>query len=239
MYAPLLIGGLAATLAGTGMQIAGNQQSKSALSNARAQEVQQQQAFQQKAQAQVNQSLPQSTSQNEQGQINQGAAQRYNAFKQLQSAVSPNSMPAAASSPTADANSPTAQAASRAASTGGAWSDLQAQAQGQMGGIGDMQNQQNIKNALTMGSLGEIGTAAADQASIYPLEQQVALQKGDPLNGWGSLLSSLGSLSMMAGATASAKPASVVAGSNPALQAPVYNPWNMLNNRLSTIPPTY
>ena len=229
MYAPLLIGGLAASLAGTGMQIAGNAQSQNALAKTRGAEAQQQQQFQQKAQAQVNQSLPQSTVGNEQAQINTGAGQRYDAYKALQTAVSPASAPAGASA-ASDANSPTAQAAARSSAAGNGWSDLQARAQGQMGGISDMENQQNIKNALTMGNLGETSAAAGDAASIYPLEQQVALQKGDQLNGWGSLLSSLGSLSMMAGATmpGNKKPATTMSFNSSTPPVQPYNPWNLI-----------
>lgn len=216
MYAPLLALGLLGSVAGTGMQIAGNQEDQSALANARALEQKQQSVFQQKAAGLVNQSLPQSSEPVEQNQINQGGQNRYNAFKALQSSVvplvAPNTAPATGNKVVTD--SPTGAATARSNASGGAFSDLQARSQGQLGGIGDMQNEQNIKNSGVMGQLGEIGTAAGDQASIYPIEQQVALTQGDRLNGWGSLLSSLGSLAMLGGAVGLGKTAATAASAS-------------------------
>jgi hypothetical protein len=109
-----------------------------------------------------------------------------------------------------------------------------AMSQANLGGINDMENQQAIKNANVSGQLGEIGNAAANQASIYPLEQQVALQKGDPWNAWGSLLGSLGSLGMLAGGTGIGKistaPYQPDLGVNAVInRAPYYNTLNNMN----------
>jgi hypothetical protein len=209
MYAPLLIAGLAATMAGTGMQIAGNMQGKSALNAVRSQEAQQQAGFQSKALGDVNASLAQSTPAVQQAQTQGGAANRLSMYQGLKSAGAPLTAPTeTATTNTIVGGSPSARAGAVAGGASNAWQNLAASAQAQEGGQSDWQTQQGVKNALTMGKLGAIGTQASDAASIYPLEQQVALQKGDPLNGWGQLLSTLGSLSML-GAAVSAPAAAV------------------------------
>jgi hypothetical protein len=219
MYAPLLIAGLLASGAGTGMQIAGNQEAKSALNATRSQEQVQQAGFQKSAQSQVANSLAQSTAPVAQKQMETGANNRMSAFQALQAAGAPLTGQPTQSTTTNKVigGTPTEQAAARSSNAGNAWSDLQARAQANEGGYGDWQTAQNVKNATTMGNLSAIGTQASDAASIYPLEQNVALQKGDSLGGWGQLLSALGSLSMM-GAAVSAPPAAAAsAGGNQAL----------------------
>ena len=216
MYAPLLIAGLAATMAGTGMQIAGNMQDKSALASERARETMQQSGFQSKALGDVNASLAQSTPAVAQAQTHGGAANRLTMYQSLKSAGAPLTTP----TPGGTGNkivggTPSSNAAAVAGGASNAWQNLAASAQAREGGQSDWQTQQGVKNALTMGKLGAIGTQASDAASIYPIEQQVAMQKGDPLNGWGSLLSTLGGLSMM-GAAVSAPAASLnAAGTGP------------------------
>jgi len=198
MYAPLLIAGLLGTAAGTGMQIAGNAQSQSALNSERAAENRQQTGFQNKAQAEVNSSLAQSTAANEQKQTATGTADRISIYNALQDATAPaTKTPGKTSSGNTIVGGPTAGASRRASGAGTAWSNLAAKSQATEGGYSDWENQQNVKNATTMGNLSVIGTQASNAASIYPLEQQVAMQKGQPLSGWGQLLSTLGSLSMM------------------------------------------
>jgi hypothetical protein len=219
MYAPLLIAGLAATMAGTGMQIAGNMQDKSALSAERARESQQQAGFQSKAQGDVNASLAQSTPAVQQQQSQAGAANRLSMYQGLKSAGAPLTAPTDTPTSNTIIGGPSARAATVAGSAGGAWQDLAANAQAREGGRSDWQTQQGVKNAVTMGKLGAIGTEASDAASIYPIEQQVAMQKGDPLNGWGSLLSTLGGLSMM-GAAVTAPAAAASTGLNAAGTGP-------------------
>ena len=202
MYAPLLALGLAGSLAGTGMQIAGNARAQSSLASERAKEVAQQAGFQRNAQTQVNNSLAQSTEPVAQKQMATGAGDRISAFQALQAAGAPlTAQPGQpATSNKIIGGTPTEQAAARSGSAGNAWSDLQARAQATEGGYGDWETQQGVKNALTSGKLSTIGAESRNAASIYPIEQQVALQSGDQLSGWGQLLQTLGGLSMMGAA---------------------------------------
>jgi len=240
MYAPLLIAGLAASLGGTGMQIAGNAKAQSALNATRAQEVQQQAGFQKTAQHTVNDSLAQSTMPVAKQQMASGTADRLTAFQALQAAGAP--LTDQSGQPTTTnkviGGTPTEQAAARAGTAGTAWSNLAANAQATEGGYGDWQTAQNVKNAKATGNLSAIGTQASDAASIYPIEQNVALQKGDQLSGWGQFLQTLGSLSMMgASIAAPAAPAAMTAAQGSSFMAgagPVSagyaaaNPWSTI-----------
>ena len=240
MYAPLLIAGLAATMAGTGMQIAGNMQDKSALAAERARESQQQAGFQSKALGDVNASLAQSTPAVEQAQSQGGAANRLSMYQGLKSAGAPLTAPTDTATGNAIVGgSPSSQATAIAGGASNAWQNLAASAQAREGGQSDWQTQQGVKNAATMGKLGAIGSEASNAASIYPLEQQVAMQKGDPLNGWGSLLSTLGGLSMMGAAV---MPAAAGAAATPAMGSAVNSQFglvgqpNMWSNLVSAFP---
>ncbi len=208
------------------MQIAGNMQDKSALASERARETMQQSGFQSKALGDVNASLAQSTPAVAQAQQQGGTANRLSMFQALKSAGAPLTAPT--TTPTGNAiigGGPSAQASTVAGGASNAWQNLMAGAQAREGGMSDWENQQGVKNALTMGKLGAIGTQASDAASIYPIEQQVAMQKGDPLNGWGSLLSMLGGLSMMGAAvSAPAAAASTVGNSDAGMAYDWSNP---------------
>jgi hypothetical protein len=199
-------------------------QDKSALASERAREQQQRSAFQSEAQGDVNQSLSQSTPAAAQQEQQAGAANRLSMYQGLKSAGAPLTTPTKTATGNAIiGGSPSTQAATVAGGASNAWPTLAAGAQAREGGQSDWQTQQGVKNAVTMGKLGAIGTQASDAASIYPLEQQVALQKGDQLNGWGQLLSTLGGLSMMgAGSIGSG------AASTPSMGAPVNSQFGLL-----------
>ena len=209
-----MIGGSVAALIGMGLQIAGNEKSKEALASERGMEVRQQAEFQSRALGDVNASLAQSTPAVEQAQSQGGAANRLSMYQGLKSAGAPLTAPTDTATGNAIVGgSPSSRATAIAGGASNAWQNLAASAQAREGGQSDWQTQQGVKNAATMGKLGAIGSEASNAASIYPLEQQVALQKGDQLNGWGQLLSTLGGLSMMgagsigSGAGAAATPA--------------------------------
>src|SRR5271169_6672287 len=80
---------LGATAAGTGLSIAGNEESQSAMNAARANEVNQQAALQKQSNAIFQNSLAQSTPQTAQQQMQQGQAARTNAWQTLQDATTP------------------------------------------------------------------------------------------------------------------------------------------------------
>ncbi len=188
-----------ASAAGTGLSLAANAQEQSAINAARANEVNQQRALQNQANAIFQNSLAQSTPATAQQQLQQGAAARNSAFQDLQSAITPVASALPTANAGANANTPTAGAQQRATSAGDTWNSLLARANATEGSYGDWQNQQAIKNADTAQKLGVINNFSAGDASLLPTELQVASQAGDSLGGWGSILSSLGNLAGYAG----------------------------------------
>lgn len=189
-----------ATAVGTGLSIAGNEESQSAMNAARANEVAQQAALQKQSNAVFQNSLSQSTPQTAQRQMQQGTAARANAWQNLQNATTPiaTALPTAADGATtttsSGASSPTSSAAQRATTAGDTWNSLLANAAAKEGGYSDWENQQNIKNANAAQKLSVLNNFSQGDAALLPTELQVASQAGDGLSGWGSIVSSLGSL---------------------------------------------
>lgn len=189
------------TVAGAGLSIAGNIESQNAMNAARANATNQQAQLQKQSNAIFQNSLAQSTPAVAQQQMQQGQAARTNAWQNLQDATTPtaSALPASGtttSSPGASgtSGSPTSGASQRAASAGNTWNALNAKSAATEGSYGDWQNQQAIKNANTAQKLGVVNNFSQGDAALLPTELQVASQKGDALSGWGSIVSSLGSL---------------------------------------------
>jgi hypothetical protein len=202
---PLALVGLGLGVLGTGMDIAGNAQSQRAMNNARANETNQQAGLQKQANAVVQGSIDQSTPQVAQSEMDAGQAARNNAWSNLQSATTPV---ASALSPTA--GSPTDAANKRGSAAANTWNELNANAAAKEGSYGDWENQQNIKNANAAQQLGVINSFSQGDASLLPVEMQVASQAGGKLSGWGNILSSIGALAGVAGATGAFKAATAL-----------------------------
>ena len=226
---------LGASAAGTGLSIAGNEASQSAMNAARANEVNQQAALQKQSNAIFQNSLAQSTPQTAQQQMQQGQAARTNAWQGLQDATTPvaSALPTTTSGSTTGssttgggtstgaAGTPTSGASARAASAGNSWNTLLANAAAREGSYGDWQNQQAIKNANAAQQLGVVNNFSQGDAALLPTELQVASQAGDSLSGWGNIVSSLGSLAgyanksgIFGGTTPAVTPADAASVSN-------------------------
>lgn len=241
---PLLLAAVAATAAGTGMQMAGAAQSRSAMNQAQAAEMARQKRYQQQADASFQQSLKGADRGTADAQMTAGAERRTAAYDKL--AAVPVGQPLPTRPPTAlPTATGTAAAAARtranATATANAWSKLVGGAQARLGGADDWQLEQGIKNTGTNRDLAIIGSNARGSANILPLEMEQASHAGDGLAGWGQVLSALGSVAGLAGATAPAAGASAASkaaaanaaasGFMPAGQVTqrfASNPWGMI-----------
>ncbi|MDE2098678.1 MAG: hypothetical protein KGL39_15595 [Patescibacteria group bacterium] len=194
---PLALAGLALGAVGTGLSLAGNAKSQSAMNQARANEVAQQADLQNKNNALVQKSIAGSTPATAQQQMDAGAAARNNIWAGLQNATTPT----ASALPATGATTPTSSAAKRTTNAANTWNTLNQNAAAREGSYSDWQTQQAIKNADTAQQLGINNSFSQQDASLLPLEVQVAGQAGDKLSGWGSIVGALGSLAGIAGAT--------------------------------------
>lgn len=185
------------TVAGTALSIAGNVKSQNAMNAARASETNQQAQLQKQSNAIFRNSLAQSTPNTAQQQMQAGQAARTNAWQNLQDATTPtaSALPATSGTATSGAGtSSTGAAGQRATSAGNTWNALNAKSAATEGSYGDWQNQQAIKNANAAQQLGVQNNFSQGDAALLPTELEVASHKGDALSGWGSIVSSLGSL---------------------------------------------
>jgi hypothetical protein len=189
--------GMGAGLAGTGMSIAGGQQAKSAMANTRAEFNAKEADLQAKNNVLFRNSLAQSTPEVAAQQMQTGANQRGSIWNNLQSA----STPVASALPATGASTTSGKAGARASSAGNAWNTMNATAAAKEGGYGDWETQQAIKNADVTQKMGVNTDFAQGNARLEPLELQVASEAGDKLSGWGNIVSSLGMLTGLAGAT--------------------------------------
>jgi len=205
---PLALVGLAATAVGAGLQIAGNEKSKSAMNKARANEVAQQTALQRKNTALFQSNASKQGSANASQEMQAGADARTNIWNQLQKASSP----IASALPATGTNS----AKKRTDTASNSWNSIVAGNKAKLASTGDWQNQRAINNADTSQKIGVNNDFSRADANLLPLELQVANSKGDALRGWGSIVSSIGSiaggLSGIGGAAGATNGASSLAG---------------------------
>lgn len=215
---PLAIAGLALGAGGAALNIIGNNKSQNAINQTRQNANLQQAQLQSQANQVVQKSIKNSTPQTVQSQINKGAADRVSAWQQLNQATTP----IASALPATGTDTVTGRAAGRAATAGNAWNTLTADAAAKEGGYGDYKTQQEINNQNANSQLGVINNFSKSDASLLPLETEVASNAGSKLTSWGSILGSLGQLAGVAGATGafSSAPVGTAAGINAAYNYP-------------------
>ena len=180
---PLAALGLAAGAVGTGLSIAGNAQSQSAMNKVRADAAAKQAAIQQQANNITSASIAASGPQSAATDTAAGTANREAVYNQLKDATAP----IAQANPTGGAGS------ARSAAAGNVWGNLVANNTAKAGSYQDWETNQNIKNVNAAQKLGILSNFSQGDASILPVEMQVASQAGDKLSGWGSIVSGLGS----------------------------------------------
>lgn len=188
---------LAATAVGTGLDIAGNAESQAAENKTRSQENAQQQALQNKASQVTATNVQASSPANVNKELSAGAGNRENAWEGLNQITTPvaSALPA-----TGAPASPTANAEKVSNSAGNTWNNLVSGNAAKMGSYSDLATEQGIQDQNTAEQLGEINNFSQGDAGLLPLEMDVASQRGGPLSGWGSIVSSLGNLVGLANA---------------------------------------
>lgn len=212
----LLIGGLATSLAGTGMGIAGNMQAQDAMNSARSSEVQAEKQYENQANSVFQNSVSQQGAGTAKNEAAAGAAQRENAFNSLNQVAQPvvgaplptdtNSNPVVDTSGQTSPGNPVERANSLASSRGSAFNTLTSNAAATEGGLQDWQTQEAVRNAEANRQIAPIASEAQGRAALLPTELQVAGASGDELSGWGSLVGALGSTAATAGAVGMAAP---------------------------------
>lgn len=200
-YTGLEIAGLLASLAGTGLGVAGSMESQSAMNDAAKAELSRQQQFNKQGQSVLQQSIAQSTPKAAQQQLGQGQQQALQEYAKVQS--TPASYAQGAQSDLAKATSDT---------TVQGKNQLGNQAAAPLQSYDAYSLAQQIKDMQAQTQLGQIGTFARQSESVLPLEMQQAGQSGSTLSGIGSILNTLGGLTSLYGAT---RPQTVVGANQP------------------------
>ena len=188
----LEIAGVVAALAGTGMQVEGSQESKSAENDVVSQQLAQQAAYQKQGQGVFEQSLAQSTPQVAQKQMQQGTQNALGEYNKLQA------VPMTASS--AALPSSTTPGAQRANTASQALISNSQQAAAPLQGYNEYALQQRLKDLSANSQLGQISDFSRASASTMPAQMQDAQSEGQGLSGLGSLLGTVGGLMGLYGA---------------------------------------
>jgi hypothetical protein len=190
---PITIAGLVTALAGAGVSEYGAQQSASAMNNATANEVAQQEALQKKATPVYNANQQNFTPQKAQQTLSQGSAQALQQYQTLANAsISTQPLSIAPKSGVVQART-------------GADIARQQQAGAALQGYPALQSSWAVGDTNTNAQLGNIGAIGSSLASSFPYQLAQAGQTGATAQGIGSLLGSLGMLGGVYGAT-QAKP---------------------------------
>lgn len=198
---PALLVGLAATAAGTGMSIAGNEESKAAMERARGDELQRQQQFRKEGQKRFDASMKEAGADRAKEDIEKAADTRQAAYQQM--AQAPQGVTAPNVAPQGDrvVASPESGAQQRAEAANNAWSNLTSRAQAKLGAVGDWGLQRNIENKRANQDLALIANKSRGSLNVLPFEMDKASHEGDTLRTLGTVATALGSIGMMAGAT--------------------------------------
>ena len=188
---PVLAAGAALAAAGTGLSIAANEASQSAINDARHKEALAQQDYQRRASNVFQNALPQNSTDAANADIAKGAVARQNVFEQLKNLANNQSGP----SLNQNSGNAVAQAAERVGAAGDVGSENTAQAQSRLGGYGDWGTALGVLNSGVNSQLGVINNEARANANLLPLQIEAASHKGDALGMWGKIVSGLGSVS--------------------------------------------
>lgn len=186
----LEVAGLLASLAGTGLGIAGSAESQGAMNDAANAELMRQSQYNKQGQQAFQQSLSQSTPQAAKKQLGEGQQQALQEYTKVQKTPSTYS--------TGGGND-VSKAASDSVVQGK--TQLSNQAAAPLQAYDAYSLAQQIKDMQAQSQLGQIGSFARQSESVLPLEMQQAGQKGSTLSGIGSILGTLGGLTSLYGAT--------------------------------------
>lgn len=178
----------ALTAAGTGAQMAGASSAQHSMNSKMAAELQRQQEWQKQASNTFAQSLAQSGPDTAQAQMKKGSEDKLAAYNQLGAQPAVFSQPGlAVSGPVQSMSQGTTLANSNTV-------------RANLGGLDEWSLNQMIKNIRAQQQLGLIGANSRQSASLLPGELNNASHAGDDLSGIGSLIGSLGKLTLSANA---------------------------------------
>lgn len=210
---------LAASVAGTGMQMAGAAKARRAMESTRAEFAAKQKKLEERANAEFQANLDKNTRGNVDRQLQAGEENRQNIWEDLNKTSQP-----IASALQATGSNTTNKSASRANAAAQTWNQLNAKSKSAGGAFGDWKTNQGIENADTAQKLGVTNNFSEGEARLLPLELDVASHSGDQLSAWGGIVGTLGSIAggvgglMSAGANApltAAQSAAMNAGYGP------------------------
>lgn len=188
----LMLASLAASAAGTGMSIAGQQESADAMDRARANF----QANQKKLQKDANQVFVKSSSQATRSAADEALAKGAQERGQIVAALKQASTPMATALPSNSATgykvSDPGAAAAQAA--GDATRAATTTAANNLGAYDDWANQNQLNQAEAARNFAPISSKSQGNARIFPTQLEVASHKGDNLSQWGQIVGALGSV---------------------------------------------
>jgi hypothetical protein len=200
-YPALLVLGLAASAAGTGMSMAAAEQSRTAMRRTREAEMARQRGYQRDAEQVFADNLRQSDRDTADETLDNAAERR--AAEYAQTALPAEALPARpGGEPGGDvtAGNPEARARAATEAIGNAWRRLNDTARARLGAQDDWQLDTALGNADAQNRLAVTANLSRGSGSVLAHEMQDAQHAGDKLAGWGSLVSALGSTAGTAGA---------------------------------------
>jgi hypothetical protein len=201
VYPVALVAGLALSAAGTGLSMAGDAKSKSAMNDAQNAELLRQKGYQQEADAAFQGNLKKSGRDTADTETEQGATRRMAEFNRVNAAAGTSAPLASERAGGSSAAGAAARTAATTQASNSAWSKLTGDARAKLGGADDWELNQGIRNNRAGQDLGIASSKARGSAAVLPVEMVAAQHKGDALRGWGQLASALGSVAGMYGAT--------------------------------------
>lgn len=224
---PLALAALAVSAAGTGANIAGQNQAAGARDAATRAEMNRQAGYRKEAQAIAEQSISESGAANAQQDINANTADRAARFNAI---VSQGQAPLTGN--TVNRSVVTTAAGGRMTPQGTAsaqaWNKILGGAQARLGGYSDWGLSRNIAAQRAGQKLDTIGTDARNSANILQADLMDANHAGDGLSMAGTVLGALGSLGGMYAATMPAAGAANVAGTAGVDYTPRLLEWGSL-----------
>lgn len=188
----IMIAGLAASAAGTGMSMAGQQESADAMERARANFRLKQQQLQEDANKVFAKSKSMATIASTDETLAKGAAQRGQIVKALQQASTPMATALPSNPATGYQVSDPGAAAAQAA--GNATRTANTAAANTLGAYDDWSNQNQLNAADAARNMAPISSKSQGNARVFPTQLEAASHKGDNLSQWGQIVGALGSV---------------------------------------------
>lgn len=193
MCSGLEVAGLLASVAGSGLGVAGSIGEKNAMNSATANELARQQNYAKQGQQVFQDSLNQSTPDAVKHQMDAGQQQALQEYQKLQSQPVPFGVGSGSLNPNlGNVGTQNALVGARVGQQNSANAALQ--------GYGTSDVAQSIKDLSARSQLGQIGNFSQSSENVLPLELQAAANKNATMKGIGSLLGTAGGLVSLYGA---------------------------------------